>query len=56
MKILANDGISPAGEAAVKKYGFEISTDFIAQDELVDTIKKDTLHYWFALQQKLEKT
>jgi D-3-phosphoglycerate dehydrogenase len=41
MKILANDGISPAGEAAVKKYGFEISTDFIAQDELVDTINKE---------------
>lgn len=41
MKILANDGISPAGEAAVKKYGFEISTEFVPQDQLVDTINKE---------------
>lgn len=40
MKILANDGISPAGEAAVKKYGFEISTDFVAQEDLVKTINE----------------
>jgi D-3-phosphoglycerate dehydrogenase len=41
MKILANDGISPAGEAAVKNYGFEISTEFVAQDQLIDTINKE---------------
>ena len=41
MKILANDGISPAGEAAVKEYGFEISTDFVDQDKLIDTINNE---------------
>lgn len=40
MKILANDGISPAGEAAVKKFGFEISTEFVAQDDLINTINE----------------
>jgi D-3-phosphoglycerate dehydrogenase len=41
MKILANDGISPEGVAALEKSGFTVSTTNVPQDELIDTINKE---------------
>ena len=38
MKILANDGIAPEGEQMLKDAGFEVSTDKVAQDELVNVL------------------
>lgn len=41
MKVLANDGISPSGENKLKEYGFEVITQFVPQDQLVDYINKN---------------
>lgn len=41
MKILANDGLSPEGVALLEKAGFEISTNAIPQDELIETINNE---------------
>jgi D-3-phosphoglycerate dehydrogenase len=38
MKILANDGISPEGIKALEKAGFEVITQNIPQDQLIDYI------------------
>lgn len=39
MRIHANDGISAQAEEQLKKHGFNITTQFVAQDGLVDYIK-----------------
>ncbi|MFT5823650.1 MAG: D-3-phosphoglycerate dehydrogenase [Crocinitomix sp.] len=41
MKILANDGISPEGVAALEASGFEVSTVNIPQDKLIDAINTE---------------
>jgi len=41
MKILANDGLSPEGVFLLEKSGFEISTTFVPQDDLIATINKE---------------
>ncbi|MDG1915459.1 MAG: NAD(P)-dependent oxidoreductase [Crocinitomix sp.] len=41
MKILANDGISPEGVAALEQSGFEVSTTNIPQDQLIETINEE---------------
>jgi D-3-phosphoglycerate dehydrogenase len=41
MKILANDGISPEGVAALEQSGFEVSTTNIPQDQLIETINAE---------------
>lgn len=41
MKILANDGISAAGQAALEADGHEVLTTFIEQGELADFIGKE---------------
>lgn len=41
MKILANDGISPEGIAALEKSGFEVSTVNVPQDNLIDAINTE---------------
>ncbi len=38
MKVLANDGISQSGENKLIEYGFEVITNHIPQEELVDYI------------------
>jgi len=38
MKVLANDGISPAGVEALQAAGFDVSTTNIPQDQLIDEI------------------
>ncbi len=43
MKVLANDGISQSGEAKLKEYGFEIITNHIPQDELIDFINENQI-------------
>ena len=40
-KILANDGISQAGIDALKSKGFDISTEHIPQNNLINTINKE---------------
>ena len=41
MNILANDGISDTGVNALKKFGFNISTINVAQEQLVEHTRKD---------------
>lgn len=41
MKILANDGVSPEGVAALEAGGFEVSTTNIPQEDLVDHINAE---------------
>ncbi len=43
MNILANDGISDAGVNALKKYGFNISTTNVAQEQLADHINQNKI-------------
>jgi len=43
MNILANDGISDAGVDALKKYGFNISTTNVAQEQLADHINQNKI-------------
>jgi D-3-phosphoglycerate dehydrogenase len=40
MKILANDGISPAGVTSLEKAGFEVVTTKVAQEQLVNFINE----------------
>lgn len=39
MKILANDGISPAGKERLESAGFEVDTTTVAQEQLAEYIK-----------------
>lgn len=39
IRILANDGIDPIGKKLLEEAGFEVDTNFIAQDKLVDGLK-----------------
>lgn len=41
MKILANDGISHAGEEKLKSLGYEVITDTVDQDKLIDFINNN---------------
>jgi len=41
IKILANDGISPAGENKLKEAGFEIITENVPQDQLAESINNN---------------
>lgn len=41
MKVLANDGISPSGVTALEKYGFEVITTRVAQEQLVNFINEN---------------
>ena len=41
MKILANDGIAPIGKEKLEKAGFEVITETVAQDDLIDVINDD---------------
>ena len=41
MKVLANDGISPAGEEKLKSLGYEVITETIDQDKLIDYINNN---------------
>ena len=41
VKVLANDGISPSGKAKMEDYGFEISTDNVPQENLIETINNE---------------
>lgn len=41
MKILANDGIAPAGTAVLEAAGFEVVTENVAQEDLVDAINNE---------------
>lgn len=43
MKILANDGISLAGQKALEQAGYTVITDKVAQEELIDYINKEEL-------------
>ena len=40
-KILANDGISNAGINALTEKGFNIVTDHVRQDQLINIINKE---------------
>lgn len=41
VKILANDGISPSGKLRMEELGFEISTQNIPQEQLIDCINNE---------------
>lgn len=41
MKVLANDGVSQTGVNALESAGFEVLTQTVAQDQLVDFINKE---------------
>ncbi|MFV0530196.1 MAG: D-2-hydroxyacid dehydrogenase [Flavobacteriales bacterium] len=43
MKILVNDGISKVGEEALNKAGFEVITDKVEQDQLIDFINENAV-------------
>lgn len=43
MKVLANDGISAVGKAALEKDGFEVLTTFVAQDQLGNFINNNQI-------------
>ncbi|NQY08568.1 MAG: D-2-hydroxyacid dehydrogenase [Flavobacteriales bacterium] len=43
MKVLANDGISPEGESALKAAGFDIITENVSQDQLIDNINSNDI-------------
>lgn len=40
MKILANDGIAPIGKENLEKAGFEVITETVPQEELINTINE----------------
>lgn len=44
MKVLANDGISPAGKERLEKAGFEVDITRVAQDQLADYIKSNDVN------------
>ncbi len=41
MKILANDGIAPIGKENLEKAGFEVITETVAQDDLINSINEN---------------
>jgi D-3-phosphoglycerate dehydrogenase len=41
MKVLANDGISPSGKEKLEGAGVTVVTEFVAQDQLIDTINNE---------------
>src|SRR5690554_1637790 len=41
MKVLANDGIAASGKAALEQAGFEVCTDKVEQDQLIDILNKE---------------
>jgi len=41
MKILANDGIAPIGKENLEKAGFEVITETVPQEDLINTINKN---------------
>lgn len=41
MKILANDGIAPIGKINLEKAGFEVITETVAQDDLINAINEN---------------
>lgn len=43
MKVLANDGLSPAGIAALEQNGFEVITTKVAQEQLATFINKERI-------------
>ena len=43
IKVLANDGISPEGEVALKAAGFDIITENVSQDQLIDNINSNDI-------------
>jgi len=43
MNILANDGVSAAGVNALKKFGFNIITTNVAQEQLIEYINKNSI-------------
>ncbi len=43
MKVLANDGISQSGEDKLIEYGFEVITNHVPQEELVDYINSNKI-------------
>ena len=43
MKILANDGIAKSGIDALEASGFEVITDTVAQEELIDYINENNV-------------
>ena len=43
MKILANDGISQSGIDLLKKFGYQVFTKNIPQNELIDFIKTNNI-------------
>ena len=43
MKVLANDGISAAGESKLVEFGFEVITNTVAQDQLASFIKENDI-------------
>lgn len=40
MKVLANDGIAPSGKDKLEKAGFSVSTETVAQEQLISEINK----------------
>ena len=42
-KILANDGISDSGKAALEEKGFQVITEKVDQDNLIETINKEDI-------------
>lgn len=43
MKVLANDGISPEGVKALQAEGFEVSTENVPQDQLINEINNQNI-------------
>ncbi len=43
MKVLVNDGISKAGENALKEAGFEVLTNTVAQEQLINFINENSV-------------
>ena len=41
MKILANDGIAPAGQKKLEEAGFEVTTEKVEQENLADAINEN---------------
>ena len=41
MKILANDGIAPIGKENLEKAGFEVTTETVPQDQLINVINNE---------------
>ena len=42
-KILANDGISESGKVALEEKGFQVITEKVDQEDLIETINKEDI-------------